>query len=159
MFFSGFVSSIATSTRSLERQELALSTTTSSLVLTSITSSVCLYATLSLCINTNPNKDKLSEGFPYWERLHGYWRTLPNYNPVTVTSDPGQDLESNAVALVGMALNGDGNDEESVPDGNELTPEEPAEIELDPDANADDDMYAADNGVSLFLPFVFIHTH
>ena len=58
-----------------------------------------------------------------------------------------------------MALNGDGNDKESVPDGNELTPEEPAEIELDPDANADDDMYAADNGVSLFLPFVFIHTH
>jgi len=109
---------------------------------------------LAVC-DTNPDKDKLLEGFPYWERLHGYWRTLPNYNPITVTSDPGQDLESDAVALFGAVLNGDSNEEESVdslPDADELTPEEQAEIELDADANADDDLYTAFNGVSSIIP-------
>ncbi|KAF8869849.1 hypothetical protein CPB84DRAFT_1855981 [Gymnopilus junonius] len=39
------------------------------------------------------------DDFPYWECLHGYWHTLPNFNPLTVTSDPGQDLEDNALDL------------------------------------------------------------
>ena len=53
---------------------------------------------------------------------------------------------------MGMALNSAGN-EESVPDGDELTPEERAEIELDPDADADDDMYMAGESVSFFYPW------
>jgi hypothetical protein len=44
-----------------------------------------------------------TEKFPWWPRLHGYWRTLPNFNPYTVTSDPGQDLadEAHSVLLGG----------------------------------------------------------
>ncbi|KAK7467555.1 hypothetical protein VKT23_004608 [Stygiomarasmius scandens] len=30
--------------------------------------------------------------FPAWERLHGFWRKLPNYNPFPVSSEPGQQL-------------------------------------------------------------------
>jgi hypothetical protein len=32
--------------------------------------------------------------------LHGYWRTLPNFNPYTVTSDPGQDLAAEALTVL-----------------------------------------------------------
>ncbi|KAI0264294.1 hypothetical protein BGY98DRAFT_1103566 [Russula aff. rugulosa BPL654] len=34
--------------------------------------------------------------FKWWPRLHGFWRTLPNFNPYTVTSDPGQGLANEA---------------------------------------------------------------
>ena len=34
--------------------------------------------------------------FPIWECLHGFWRTLPNFNPHVVSSEPGQDLEREA---------------------------------------------------------------
>ncbi|KAJ7351345.1 hypothetical protein DFH08DRAFT_957668 [Mycena albidolilacea] len=37
--------------------------------------------------------------FPQWERLHGWWRTLPNYNPFTTSSEPGQDLAESAMDL------------------------------------------------------------
>lgn len=39
---------------------------------------------------------ELEKDFPFWSRLHGYWRTLPNFNPFTVSSEPGQDLEEEA---------------------------------------------------------------
>ncbi|KAJ7200312.1 hypothetical protein GGX14DRAFT_660145, partial [Mycena pura] len=29
----------------------------------------------------------IREQFPAWERLHGFWRTLPNINPYTVDAD------------------------------------------------------------------------
>ncbi|KAF8464983.1 hypothetical protein DFH94DRAFT_614722, partial [Russula ochroleuca] len=35
--------------------------------------------------------EKLSVDFPYWKRLHGFWHTLPNFNPYTALSEPGQD--------------------------------------------------------------------
>ena len=38
--------------------------------------------------------------FPWWERLHGFWRTLPNFNPFTVTSQPGQDMAMEAVEML-----------------------------------------------------------
>ncbi|KAH9010590.1 hypothetical protein EDB84DRAFT_1247002, partial [Lactarius hengduanensis] len=41
--------------------------------------------------------DKLLSGFPSWERLHGFWRTLPSFNPHSVSSEPGQDLEGDAM--------------------------------------------------------------
>src|SRR5882762_135128 len=44
--------------------------------------------------------DKLTSKFPWWERLHGFWRTLPNFNPVTVSSEPGQDLVEEAKGLL-----------------------------------------------------------
>jgi hypothetical protein len=69
---------------------------------------------------------------------------------MTVTSDPGQDLESDAVALVGggRVLDSEGNKEE--PTQFDMTYEDwpPSEADQDVDADADDDM-----GVSLFLPF------
>jgi hypothetical protein len=37
--------------------------------------------------------------FLQWERLHGWWRTLPNYNPFTTSSEPGQDLAESAMDL------------------------------------------------------------
>ena len=44
-----------------------------------------------------------TEKFKWWPWLHGYWQTLPNFNPYTVTSDPGQDLadEAHSVLLGG----------------------------------------------------------
>jgi len=44
--------------------------------------------------------DKLLSGFPIWERLHGFWRTLPSFNPHAVSSEPGQDLEGEALAVL-----------------------------------------------------------
>ncbi|KAH9074350.1 hypothetical protein EDB83DRAFT_2516142 [Lactarius deliciosus] len=44
--------------------------------------------------------DKLLIGFPAWERLHGFWRTLPSFNPHAVSSEPGQDLESEAIGVL-----------------------------------------------------------
>ncbi|KAH9011332.1 hypothetical protein EDB84DRAFT_1590706 [Lactarius hengduanensis] len=41
--------------------------------------------------------DKLLSGFPSWERLHGFWRTLPSFNPHSVSSEPGQDLEGDTM--------------------------------------------------------------
>jgi hypothetical protein len=40
--------------------------------------------------------EKETEKFKWWPWLHGYWRTLPNFNPYTVMSDPGQDLADKA---------------------------------------------------------------
>ncbi|KAJ7085306.1 hypothetical protein C8R44DRAFT_752903 [Mycena epipterygia] len=34
------------------------------------------------------------------EQLHGFWRTLPNFNPFTVSSEPGQDIAEQALALL-----------------------------------------------------------
>ncbi|KAH9061318.1 hypothetical protein EDB87DRAFT_1682746 [Lactarius vividus] len=44
--------------------------------------------------------DKLLIGFPVWERLHGFWRTLPSFNPHVVSSEPGQDLEGDAIGVL-----------------------------------------------------------
>ncbi|KAJ7157566.1 hypothetical protein C8R43DRAFT_826483, partial [Mycena crocata] len=38
--------------------------------------------------------------FPQWERLHGFWRTLPNFNPFTVSSEPGQNIADQAITLI-----------------------------------------------------------
>lgn len=44
--------------------------------------------------------DKETQNFKWWPRLHGFWRTLPNFNPYTVTSGPGQDLEGEAYSVL-----------------------------------------------------------
>ncbi|KII83076.1 hypothetical protein PLICRDRAFT_64608, partial [Plicaturopsis crispa FD-325 SS-3] len=44
--------------------------------------------------------DKLMIDFPWWPRLQGYWRSLPNFNPHAVSSQPGQDLSGEAQELL-----------------------------------------------------------
>ncbi|KAI3998488.1 hypothetical protein K525DRAFT_180060, partial [Schizophyllum commune Loenen D] len=34
--------------------------------------------------------------FPFWRQLHGWWRTLPNFNPYTTDSEQGQDHTTSA---------------------------------------------------------------
>jgi hypothetical protein len=52
--------------------------------------------------------------FPIWSRLHGFWRTLPNYNPFLANSGSGQDLDDEFQRLVFSRSNDDvgGEDEE-----------------------------------------------
>ncbi|KAI6043147.1 hypothetical protein EDC04DRAFT_2891416 [Pisolithus marmoratus] len=40
--------------------------------------------------------DKIVTNFPWWEDLHGFWRTNPSYNRVFSTADPGQDFAVSA---------------------------------------------------------------
>ena len=49
---------------------------------------------------TQPIAEKETQNFKWWPRLHGYWRTLPNFNPYTVSSDPGQDLADEALSVL-----------------------------------------------------------
>src|SRR6267142_2619962 len=35
---------------------------------------------------------KYESKFPYWTHLHGFWQTLPNFNPQPLSSDPGQEI-------------------------------------------------------------------
>ncbi len=49
---------------------------------------------------TKPIVEKETENFKWWPRLHGYWRTLPNFNPYTVTSNPGQGLADKALSVL-----------------------------------------------------------
>ena len=44
--------------------------------------------------------EQLEQEFTFWKRLHGFWRTLPNSNPYTASSEPGQDLAADALALI-----------------------------------------------------------
>ncbi|KAJ6573445.1 hypothetical protein DFH09DRAFT_851500, partial [Mycena vulgaris] len=44
--------------------------------------------------------DEVREKFPWWDELHGFWRELPNYNPISVqSSEPGVDHASAAADL------------------------------------------------------------
>src|SRR6266852_5424371 len=49
---------------------------------------------------TQPIVEKETENFKSWPRLHGFWRTLPNFNLYTVTSDPGQDLADEVLSVL-----------------------------------------------------------
>jgi hypothetical protein len=91
------------------------------------------------------NPEKLEEDFPYWRRLHGYWRTLPNFNPYTVSSEPGQDLGAQALAFIqneGAPAEGDNSvrSDSNVP-----------ALRLDVETNAD-------LGLVCFFSFVFTFT-
>ena len=43
---------------------------------------------------------RLSVDFPYWKRLHGFWRTIPTFNPYTQSAEYGQDLAAMAREFV-----------------------------------------------------------
>lgn len=49
---------------------------------------------------TQQASEKETKLFKWWPRLHGLWRTLPNFNPYTVSSDPGQDLAGEAFSVL-----------------------------------------------------------
>ena len=57
----------------------------------------------------HPDKLILDYNFPIWERLHGFWRTLPNFNPHVVSSEPGQNLEREAQTLLFPSRGNHGN--------------------------------------------------
>ena len=44
--------------------------------------------------------EKLVKEFPEFPRLHGYWRSIPSFNPHVVSSDLGQGLETEASSLL-----------------------------------------------------------
>ena len=90
--------------------------------------------------------------FPYWECLYGYWHTLPNFNPLTVTSKPGQDLENGALKLfqanptqatsdmlLDLAFDDDPPAHPLFSAADSLTPEKQAKVDADMDADADAD--------------------
>ena len=39
-------------------------------------------------------------GSPMKNPIHGYWRSLPNFNPYTITSNPGQNLADEAASVL-----------------------------------------------------------
>lgn len=61
---------------------------------------------------TNAFSEQESETFPWWERLHGFWRALPNYNPFSVSSEPGQGLEQEARSMLQISGGQDADDNE-----------------------------------------------
>jgi hypothetical protein len=46
--------------------------------------------------------EQLKQEFPFWKHLHGFWRTLPNFNPYTASLEPGQDLAADALSHLKM---------------------------------------------------------
>lgn len=121
---------------------------------------------IHLFLELMPYEDDMKEEFPYWERLHGYWRTLPNFNPLTVTSEPDQDLENGAVNLFQRGNSPPANAHALLDLGFEGKPpahpvfsvvdslnlEELAEFEADADADGEDEN-VGDDEVHIFLCF------
>ena len=58
--------------------------------------------------------EQLELEFPFWKCLHGFWRMLPNFNPYTASSEPGQDLAADALALIQGRGQDNENDEDEV---------------------------------------------
>lgn len=58
--------------------------------------------------------DGLLAKLPCWERLHGFWRTLPSYNPYSVSSEPGQNLVGEALELMQQKSVGNKSEESDV---------------------------------------------
>ncbi|KAI6013874.1 hypothetical protein EDC04DRAFT_2537105, partial [Pisolithus marmoratus] len=53
-------------------------------------------AKLQECPDMKKLLNKLTANFPWWEDLHGFWRTNPSYNTVFSTSNPGEDFTASA---------------------------------------------------------------
>jgi hypothetical protein len=43
---------------------------------------------------------KIQSEFPFFSRLHGFWRSIPSFNPHIVSSHHGQDLQGEAQELL-----------------------------------------------------------
>jgi len=44
--------------------------------------------------------EQLEQEFLFWKHLNGFWQMLPNFNPYTALSEPGQDLAADALTLI-----------------------------------------------------------
>ncbi|KAH8797795.1 hypothetical protein DL96DRAFT_897817 [Flagelloscypha sp. PMI_526] len=74
--------------------------------------------------------EQIKEEFPFWDDLHAFWRELPNYSPIAVSSSERDiDHASRAASLFNT-------DKSKVGD---LEEEELQELELDPEAEEDED--------------------
>ena len=69
-------------------------------------------------IRQNPELSNVIDyKLPVWERLHGFWQTLLNFNPHTASSETGQNLKGEARNLL-FPSHGNGNaDEGELPEG------------------------------------------
>ena len=87
--------------------------------------------------------EQLEQEFLFWKRLHGFWRTLPNFNPYTASSEPGQDLAADALALIhgrGQENDTGNNDEFGSEDDMYFTPLKLVNCEADADEKVDSAM-------------------
>ena len=50
--------------------------------------------------STNMDSDSYQANFPFWEHLHGLWRTLPNFNLHPLSLDPGQGIGKQMESLM-----------------------------------------------------------
>lgn len=113
--------------------------------------------------------EELEKEFPFWSRLHGFWRTLPNINPYTVSSEPGQDLVGQAMRhILGegqerdivMDINGD-QDESNVPGepiNDDLESDKPESDKRDTTAYYDEASEAPESPQPVQLHFGRSHT-
>ena len=53
--------------------------------------------TIIVCLHLTA---RLSVDFPYWKRLHGFWRTILTFNPYLHSAEHGQDLAVQAQEFV-----------------------------------------------------------
>lgn len=52
-----------------------------------------------LNFNARRLTDAIDKAFPWYEELHAFWKDLPNYNPIAITtSTPGTDHAADAAA-------------------------------------------------------------
>ncbi|KAF8225522.1 hypothetical protein L208DRAFT_1505184, partial [Tricholoma matsutake] len=76
------------------------------------TGAVCLFFAVTHA--NNFFLEQLELEFPFWKRLHGFWWMLPNFNPYTTLSEPGQDLAADVLALIWGRGQDNENDEDEV---------------------------------------------
>jgi hypothetical protein len=63
--------------------------------------------------------EKIKLAFPHWDELDGFWRELPNYNPIGVSnSTSGVDHAAAAVSL--FRKKADSGDTSGIEDGPEI---------------------------------------
>lgn len=104
---------------------------------------VCIVACfIRLFSNFSNSTEELEKDFPFWSHLHGFWHTLPNINPHTVSLEPGQDLEAEAIChmsgegLHNITADYDDNTEELTGNSNQTTSQwddlEPSDIDEPP---------------------------
>ena len=104
---------------------------------------VCFFVFAMAYANCSFFPEQLEQEFPFWKRLHGFWWTLPNFNPYTASSEPGQDLAADALALIhgrGQENNTGNNDELGSEDDMYFTPLKLVNREADADEKVDSAM-------------------
>lgn len=55
---------------------------------------------------SKPFTEQIVNDFPWFMRLHGFWYRMPNYNPKTTSSEPGQQFGEEARRLLMPRIQG-----------------------------------------------------